>query len=95
MLTLTSRCGITPESAEADLVDATLVSVSIAKEVGEKRLLLARLQWDNLFESASPPGALTPKIARLNLTRESNRQRWARSKALRSGPRAFLAALAR
>jgi hypothetical protein len=67
--------------------------VRIAKEVGTRRLLLSRLDWEKLFQSASPPGALPPKIAKLTLTREATRRRWERSRALRSGVTGLLAAI--
>lgn len=90
---LTSRCGITPESAEDQLVEGEIEVRRAAKKLEIRLPILVGLNWDNLFESASPPGALPPKSARHSLTREANRQRWARSRALRSGPRGLIASL--
>jgi hypothetical protein len=78
---------------EDEIVNSTLVSVRIAKEIGEKRLLLARLHWDNLFESASPPGAVAPSLARASLTRVAIARKESRRRQMRSGLSGFLAAV--
>ena len=90
---LTSRCGITPQSVEDEIVNSTLVSVRIAREVGEKRLLLSRLHWDNLFQSANPPGAVAPSLARATLTRSAIARKESRRRQLRSGLSGLIAAV--
>jgi hypothetical protein len=74
-------------------------SLALARRIralGAKRLLLAQMDWDRLFSSATPPGAPTPEVAKASLTRHAIRQKEQRRKALRSGihglKRAILAA---
>lgn len=73
------------ERDEAESVARERNCLRIAKEVGEKVLPTASLDWDELNISATPPGAMTPGNARETLTTAANRKRWARQKALRSG----------
>lgn len=86
----------TIEEQEAQTV-ALLVSVIwIARSVNADRLLYARINWDKLFESASPPGAPIPAVARSSYTRLALREHHQRRAAYRAGisglTRAILAA---
>lgn len=54
------------------------------KEVGGLRLLTARLDWERIFSSANPPGAVTPSLAKATLTRDS-RRRWELARKARRG----------
>jgi hypothetical protein len=76
-----------PVDVEAQRLVEALVLVASARRIGACRLLLARLDWDRLFSSANPPGAMTPTVARESLSRQANRRRWERQRALRSGVR--------
>ncbi len=71
-----------------------LALAAIARETGSCRLLYARINWDKLFESASPPGAPSASVAKGSYTRQALRAKHQRRMELRSGPRGFLAALA-
>jgi hypothetical protein len=82
-----------PERDEMVSVDAERRNQSIAAALGQPCLPTASLNWEAAFVSGSPPGALTVVNARETLTTVANRRRWARQKALRSGPAALLAAL--
>lgn len=81
------------ERDEAESVACERNCQRIAKEVGEKVLPTASLDWDELNISATPPGAMTPGNARETLTTAANRKRWARQKALRSGADALARAI--
>ncbi len=59
--------------------------VSAVRGVGGDRLLYARINWDKLFESASPPGAPSPSVARGSYTRDALRSYHARRTEMRSG----------
>lgn len=67
--------------------------VSSMRAVDGTRLLFASLNWDNLFASASPPGAPRPQVAQASYTRLARRQQIERRRALRSGRDRFLDAL--
>lgn len=96
-LDIGSRSGIADwldgaERSEAAGVQAELRNQRIATETGAKSLPLASLDWDALFVSGSPPGALTPTNAQ-SLTRAQLRQYHARRAAMRSGTAGFLRAI--
>jgi hypothetical protein len=74
-----------PTDVEAQQIVTALAILAGARRIGAFRLLLARLDWERLFSSANPPGASTPANARETLTRQANRRRWERQRALRSG----------
>ena len=82
-----------PERAEADSVSAELQNLRIARETGQKCLPTASLNWEAVFVSGSPPGAMTTTVARETLTRSASRRRWERQKRLRSGHAGLLAAI--
>jgi hypothetical protein len=54
------------------------------RKVAGQRLLLARLDWERLFSSANPPGAVAPSTAKETLTRDS-RRRWENIRKARRG----------
>lgn len=62
-----------------------IVLVAAMRGVGGHRLLYSRLNWDNLFESANPPGAPNPSVARGSYTRDALRTYHTRRAAYRSG----------
>ena len=66
--------------------------LAIASSVNAYRLLYARVNWDNLFESATPPGAPAPAVAQGSYTRTALRSYHQRRVALRQrgGPNAAL-----
>jgi hypothetical protein len=82
-----------PEQAEAASVAAEMQNQRIATETGEKCLPTASLNWEAVFVSGSPPGAMTTVNARETLTRAANRRRWDRQKRLRSGGPGLLNAI--
>ena len=79
-----------PERTERESIAAELRNQRIAKQVGQKCLPTASLNWEAVFVSGSPNGALTPVVARETLTTVANRRRWDRQKRLRSGAAALL-----
>lgn len=81
------------EAQEGASVDAEITNQRIAKVTGRKCLKTAALDWDSIYVSASPPGALTAINARETLTAPAYRKRWARQKALRTGNSALVRAL--
>jgi hypothetical protein len=94
-LTSDSRIISPIELAEERVVDQAQRDVEAAKEVGATRLLLAQMDWDRLYDSApAPVSRPSPSQAKSSLTREASRRRWARQKALRSGPIGLARALA-
>lgn len=76
---------VEPAEVEARDVDLTLDLTRRATEIGAKRLLLAQMNWERLFSSASPPGAPTATVARETLTRAAIRRKEAARRAFRSG----------
>ena len=82
-----------PEQAEAASIAAEMRNQRIATETGEKCLPTASLNWEAVFVSGSPPGAMTTTVARETLTRVASRRRWERQKRLRSGGKGLLAAI--
>jgi hypothetical protein len=67
-----------PEVLEAQSNSATVALTAAVRRIGASRLLLARMDWERLFSSASPPGAMTPKLARASLTRQAKKEAAAR-----------------
>lgn len=49
--------------------------------------------WDAMFVSGSPPGAMTPDVARNTITRQAHTRRWNAQRARRSGINGLLAAI--
>ena len=82
-----------PERSEAASVAAEMQNQAIARETGQRCLPTASLNWEAVFVSGSPPGAMTSVVARETLTRVANRRRWDRQKRLRSGHAGLIAAL--
>lgn len=82
-----------PERSEQGSVEAERVNHAIAKETGNKCLKTASLDWEAIFVSGHPSGAMTPANARETLTRQANRRRWAAQKARRSGYAGLLAGI--
>lgn len=82
-----------PERGEQDSIIAEIRNQTIAADVGQKCLQTASLDWEALFISASPPGAMTPVVARETLTTAATRRRWERQKQLRSGHAGLLRAI--
>jgi hypothetical protein len=85
---------VNPEVAEAADVEATRSLTERVLAIHEPRLLMARMDWEKLFSSANPPGAVAPGMARETLTRQANRRKEQRRRALRSGNAGFLRSLA-
>jgi len=65
------------------------------RKVDGQRLRFAAMAWERLFSSASPPGAVTPSVARASLTRQALSRKAEAQKAARSGPKGLLRALQR
>lgn len=82
-----------PESAERTSIATEMDCLRIAREMGQKNLPTASLDWEAIFVSGSPPGAMTATVARETLTRMANRRRWERQKRLRSGGAGLLSAI--
>jgi hypothetical protein len=82
-----------PELVEAELIANEMHAQAIARETGQHCLPTASLDWEAMFVSGTPPGALTTVVARETLTRQANRRRWDRQKRLRSGVRGLFAAI--
>ena len=86
------------DALEPSALEALNVTVCIALDaalgpIDGRRLLFARMSWDRLFSSANPPGAISPNSAHASLTRNAQRRKHARQKALRSGPIGLLRAI--
>lgn len=94
---LTSKSGIgssvDPVEAETNDVSRTVALTAAVFAIGEPRLLAARMDWEKLFSSANPPGAVTPSIARETLTRQAIRRKEDRRRAYRSGMPGLLSAI--
>ncbi len=86
---LTLPCRSTPTGEPADTeylsVNDALALARRLRKVGGARLMLARMNWERLFSSATPPGAATPTVAKASLTRDSRRRWELARKANRSG----------
>jgi hypothetical protein len=82
------------EEAERQSVNREMRCMAIAEQVGEPSLPTRRLQWNDLFVSGDPPGAMTPTVARETLTTAANRRRWERQKRLRGGIAGLLNSIA-
>jgi hypothetical protein len=80
-----TKTTVEPATREAHSVAFLLALASIARSVGGHQLLYARVNWDNLFASASPPGAPSPRIARGSYTRDALRAYHKRRRELRGG----------
>jgi len=74
-----------PAEVEAADVEATRSLSDRVFAIGEPRLLIARMDWEKLFSSANPPGAVAPSLARETLTRQAIRRKEERRRAFRSG----------
>src|SRR5678815_3530198 len=79
-----------PAVIENESVSQTLALSASVRAIGAQRLLHARMDWERLFSSANPPGAVTPTVAREKLTRQAIRRKEERRKSLRSGARGFV-----
>jgi hypothetical protein len=82
-----------PTELEAKGIAQTVALTATVARLGAMRLLLARMDWDRLFSSANPPGAMTPTVARETLTRHAIRRKESRRRALRSGNRGLASAI--
>lgn len=82
-----------PERSEAASVAQEEQNLRIARETGQRCLPTASLNWEAVFVSGEPHGALTVTNARETLTRVANRRRWAAQKARRSGLTALAKAI--
>jgi hypothetical protein len=90
-----SRDSDLPEPAEieaADVREAVALEAAVSR-LGARQLLMRGMNWERLFSSANPPGAMSPESAREQLTRLAVRKQLARRKAFRSGARGLLTAL--
>jgi hypothetical protein len=76
-----------PATSEEHDVEHTVALTAAVRRLGGSRLLFARLDWERLFSSASPPGAPTPTVARATLTRQAMKDAAARQKARRAATR--------
>jgi hypothetical protein len=82
--------GADPADVETSDVERTLALTASVRRIGGTRLLWRRLNWDRLFSSANPPGAMAPKLARSQLTRQAKKEDAARrSMAADARRRAF------
>ena len=75
---------LAPESLEEQDVVTVVALVAAICRVGTKNLLFARMNWDKLFSSANPPGAIAPSAARSTLTRQAKKDAAARQRARRA-----------
>lgn len=97
-LDIGSRSGVrpdwldAPERDEAAGISAEMRNQRIARETGAKCLPTASLDWEAIFVSGEPGGALTPTNAQ-SMTRASLRQYHARRAAFRGGHAGLLRAL--
>ncbi|MGN6205966.1 hypothetical protein [Humibacter sp.] len=82
-----------PERAEAVSVAAEERNLKIARETGQHCLPTSSFDWEDIFVSGHPHGALPVPLARETLTRKANRRRWAAQKARRSGRDALARAI--
>src|SRR5689334_14236955 len=74
-----------PTELESADVAQTVALTAAVFRIGQPRLLLARMDWEKLFSSANPPGAVDPSLARETLTRQAIRRKEERRRAFRSG----------
>lgn len=81
------------ELAENESVEQAVQIERTAQREKIRFPVLQELDWERLYQSANPEGALPPKLAQ-SLTQIANRRRWARQKALRSGNKALIRAIA-
>lgn len=82
-----------PATVETDSIATTVALTAAVFHIGQPRLLLARMDWEKLFSSANPPGAVAPSIARETLTRQAIRRKEDRRRAFRSGMSGLLASI--
>ncbi len=90
---LTSRWGADPTSVEDKAVTEAVALTAAVLRIGQPRLLMAKMDWEKLFTSANPPGAISPENARETLTRQAIRRKEERRKAYRSGVSGLLASI--
>ncbi len=57
------------------------------RAIGAQGLLDEGIDWEKLFNSSNPPGAVTPEVAQSSLTRQAIRDARARQSAARSNAR--------
>ena len=82
-----------PLETEQHSVTQTVALTAAVFAIGQPRLLLARMDWEKLFTSDNPPGAVSPSIARETLTRQAIRRKEDRRRAYRSGVSGLIAAI--
>lgn len=82
-----------PVDIEAQDITRTVALTAAVFRMGQPRLLMARMDWEKLFSSANPPGAVAPSMARETLTRQAIRRKEERRRAFRSGASGLLASI--
>jgi hypothetical protein len=77
----------TPDPIETETKDVsrTVALTAAVFRIGQPRLLLAKMDWEKLYSSANPPGAVAPSVARDTLTRQAIRRKENARRAYRSG----------
>lgn len=91
----TTEAAHDPATLESSSVAFYLALMASLKPIDGDRLLFARLNWDTLFNSANPPGAPAPDVAKATYTRIARQQQKQRQMARRSGPAGLFRAITR
>ena len=81
----TTEIAADPATLESSSVAFYLALMASLRPINGNRLLFARLNWDAFFNSANPPGAPSPVVAKATYTRIARQQQKQRQMARRSG----------